>query len=67
MGSELQAVHVGRLPNFLMQDPEAVGHDCKLYDKLEKESRERLRKLTWQVKVADGTVAAVHLRMGWLG
>lgn len=64
-GSELHVVHVGRLPNFLMQDPGTVGHDCRLYDDLERESRERLRKLTWQVKVAGGTVAATYLRMGW--
>ena len=39
-GSELHVVQVGRLPNFLMQDPDVVGHDCKLYDELERESRE---------------------------
>jgi len=66
-GSELHVVHVGRLPNFLMQDPDVVGHDCKLYDEIEQESRERLRRLTWRVKVAGGTVAASHLRMGWPG
>jgi nucleotide-binding universal stress UspA family protein len=64
-GSELHVVHVGRLPNFLMQDPGIVGHDCRLYDDLERESREKLRKLTWRVKVVGGTVAASHLRMGW--
>jgi len=66
-GSELHVVHVGRLPNFLMQDPDVVGHECKLYDELERESRERLRRLAWQVKVAGGTVAGAHLRMGWPG
>ena len=44
-----------------------AGHDCKLYDELEKESRERLGRLAWQVKVAGGTVAAAHLKMGWPG
>jgi nucleotide-binding universal stress UspA family protein len=66
-GSELHVVHVGRLPNFLMQDPDVAGYDCKLYDEIQRESQERLRKLTWRVKVAGGTVAASHLRMGWPG
>jgi nucleotide-binding universal stress UspA family protein len=66
-GSELHVVHVGRLPNFLMQDPSIVGHDCRLYGEIEREARERLRKLTWRVGVAGGTVAASHLRMGWPG
>jgi nucleotide-binding universal stress UspA family protein len=66
-GSELHVVHVGRLPNFLMQDPDVVGHDCELYVELERESRERLRRVAWQLKVAGGTVAAAHLRMGWPG
>jgi nucleotide-binding universal stress UspA family protein len=63
-GWELHVLHVGRLPNFLMQDPGVVGHDCKLYDDIERESQERLRKLVWRVKVAGGTVAAAYLRMG---
>jgi nucleotide-binding universal stress UspA family protein len=66
-GSELHVVHVGRLPNFLMQDPDVVGHECKLYDDIERESRETLRRLVWRVKVAGGTVDAAHLRMGWPG
>jgi nucleotide-binding universal stress UspA family protein len=66
-GSELHVVYVGRLPNFLMQDPDVVGHDCRLYDEIEQESRERLRRLTWRVRVAGGAVAASHLRMGWPG
>jgi nucleotide-binding universal stress UspA family protein len=66
-GSELHVVHVARLPNFLMQDPDVVGHDCRLYDEIEQESRETLRKLVWRVKVSGGTVAAAHLRMGWPG
>ena len=49
---------------MLLQDPDIVGHDCRLYDDLEWESWERLRKLTWRVKVTGGTVAASHLRMG---
>jgi hypothetical protein len=55
MGSELHVVYVGRLPNFLMQDPDVVGPDCELYGELERDSRERLRRLVWQVKVAGGS------------
>jgi nucleotide-binding universal stress UspA family protein len=36
----------------------------KLYEQIQEESRERLRKLSWRVKVAGGTVAGSHLRMG---
>lgn len=63
-GSELHVIHVGVVPNFLIKDPAAVGYDCKLYEDLERESREVLRKLTWRVKVAGRTVAGAHLRMG---
>jgi nucleotide-binding universal stress UspA family protein len=36
----------------------------KLYEQIEEESRELLRKESWRVKVAGGTVAGAHLRMG---
>ena len=63
-GSELHVVHVGRLPNFLTNGPGTIGYDRLLYEKLEEESWEALRKLTWRVKVAGGTVAETHLRIG---
>ena len=63
-GSELHVVHVGRLPNFLTNGPGTIGYDRRLYEKLEEESREELRKLTWRVKVAGGNVAESHLRIG---
>jgi nucleotide-binding universal stress UspA family protein len=63
-GSELHVVHVGRLPNFLTNGPGTIGYDRRLYEKLEEESLEVLRKLTWRVKVAGGTVAETHLRIG---
>lgn len=44
-GSELHLVHVGRLPNPLMKDPGSVGHDCVLYEDLEREARETLRRV----------------------
>jgi nucleotide-binding universal stress UspA family protein len=62
--SELHVVHVGVVPLFLLSDPGTLGDDGKLYDEIEEESRELLRKLSWRVKVAGGTVAGTHLRMG---
>src|SRR5215217_4553605 len=61
--SELHVVHVGVVPSFL-SDPGTLGDDGKLYEQIEAESRELLRKLSWRVKVAGGTVAGTHLRMG---
>jgi nucleotide-binding universal stress UspA family protein len=61
---ELHMVHVGVVPTFLKSDPGTRGYDGKLYEQLEEESRELLRKLSWRVKVAGGTVAGTHLRMG---
>jgi nucleotide-binding universal stress UspA family protein len=62
--SELHVVHVGVLPTFLESYPGTLGYSGKLYKQLQEESRERLRELSWRVKVAGGTVAGSHLRMG---
>src|SRR5829696_5010924 len=62
--SELHVVHVGLVPGFLMSYPGTLGYDRKLYEQIEEESRELLRKLSWRVKVAGGPVAETHLRMG---
>src|SRR5918997_611624 len=62
--SELHVVHVGVVPIFLLSDLGTLGDDGTLYDEIEEESRELLRKLSWQVKAAGGTVAGTHLRMG---
>jgi nucleotide-binding universal stress UspA family protein len=64
--SELHVVHVGVVPLFLesYRYPGTLGYDRKLYEQIQEESRERLRKLSWRVKVAGGTVAGTHLRMG---
>ena len=62
--SELHVVHVGLVPSFLMSDPATRTYDRRLYEQIEEESRELLRKLSWRVKVAGGTVAGAHLRMG---
>src|SRR5215203_4017886 len=62
--SELHMVHDGVLPLFLLSYPVTLGYYGKLYEQIEEESRERLRELSWRVKVAGGTVAGSHLRMG---
>ncbi len=62
--SELHVVHVGVVPTFLESYPGTLGYDGKLYEELEEEARELLRKESWRVKVAGGTVAGAHLRMG---
>ena len=62
--SELHVVHVGVVPSFLWSDPGTLGDNGKLYEQIEEESRELLRKESWRVKVAGGTVAGSHLRMG---
>lgn len=62
--SELHVVHVGVVLLFLLSDPGTLGDDGKLYEQIEEESRELLREQTWRVKVAGGTVAGSHLRMG---
>jgi nucleotide-binding universal stress UspA family protein len=64
-GSELHVVYVGELPNFLMRnDPDRLGVNRGLYEQIEWESLEILWQLTCRVKVAGGTVAGAHLRMG---
>src|ERR687894_1987319 len=62
--SELHVVHVGVVPIFLLSDPGTLGYDGKLYEEIEEEFRELLRKESWRVKVDGGTVAGTHLRMG---
>jgi nucleotide-binding universal stress UspA family protein len=62
--SELHVVHVGVVPIFLQSYPGTLGYYDKLYEQIEKMSRELLRKQNWRVKAAGGTVAGAHLRMG---
>ena len=62
--SELHVVHVGVVPSFLVSYPGTLGYDGKLYEQIQEQSRELLRKESWRVKVAGGTVAGAHLRMG---
>lgn len=62
--SELHVVHVGVVPTFLTGGRGTPGYDGRLYEQIEEESKELLRKLSWRVKVAGGTVAGAHLRMG---
>jgi nucleotide-binding universal stress UspA family protein len=63
-GSELHVVYVEPLPDFMKNGHGTPAYDRKLYEMIEEEARETLRKLTWRVKVAGGTVAEAHLRMG---
>jgi nucleotide-binding universal stress UspA family protein len=63
-GSELHVAHVGAVPTLLFSYPGTLGYDRKLYEQLEEESRELLRKESWRVKAAGGTVAGAHHRMG---
>ena len=63
-GSELHLVHVGVVPNCLGNGPGTIGYDGLLYEQIEREAREALRKLTWRTKVAGGKVVATHLRLG---
>ena len=62
--SELHVVHVGVVPLFLVSYPGTLGYEGKLYERIEEDSRELLRKQSWRVKAAGGTVAGAHLRMG---
>src|SRR5215210_4489744 len=65
IGSELHVIYVEPLPDFMKKNDASIpGFDRELHEKIEGEARETLRKLTWQVKVAGGTVAEAHLRMG---
>ncbi len=63
-GSELHVVHVGVVPSFLKSYPGTLGYERKLYEQIEEVSSELLRKQSGRVKVAGGTVAGTHLRMG---
>jgi nucleotide-binding universal stress UspA family protein len=62
--SELHVVHVGLVPRFLETYPGTLGYERRLYQQIEEDSRQRLRKESWRVKAAGGTVAGAHLRMG---
>jgi nucleotide-binding universal stress UspA family protein len=63
-GSELHVVHVGVVPTFVHTYPGTLGYYGKLYERIEEDSKELLRKESWRVKAAGGTVAGIHLRMG---
>ncbi len=63
-GSELHVVYVEPLPDFMKNGDGTPGYDRGLYEVIEEKARETLRKLNWRVKVAGGTVAEAHLRLG---
>src|SRR5918997_3028598 len=56
-GSELHVVHVGSIPNFLMGGSGTPGYDRGLYEQIEQDSRELLRRLSWRVEGAGGAGA----------
>jgi nucleotide-binding universal stress UspA family protein len=62
--SELHVVHVGVVPTLLVSYPGTLGYEGKLYEQIQEQSGELLRKESWRVKAAGGTVAGAHLRMG---
>src|SRR5918994_6482492 len=62
--SELHVVHVGVVPPLPVSYPGTVGYAYKLYERIEEEFRELLRKESWRVKAAGGTVAGAYLRLG---
>jgi nucleotide-binding universal stress UspA family protein len=62
--SELHVVHVGVVPIFLKSYPGTLGYERRLYEEIEEMSKDLLRKQSWRVKAAGGTVAGTHLRMG---
>jgi nucleotide-binding universal stress UspA family protein len=62
--SELHVVHVGVVPSFLVSYPGTLGYEGKLYEQIQEDSRELLRKQSWRVQAAGGIVAGAHLRMG---
>jgi len=63
-GSALHMVYVEPLAEFIKNGDGAPGYDHQLYNMIEAEGQETLRKLVWRVKVAGGTVADAHLRTG---
>jgi nucleotide-binding universal stress UspA family protein len=63
-GSALHMVYVEPLADFIKNGDGAPGYDHQLYNMIEAEGQEPLRKLVWRVKVAGGTVAGAHLRTG---
>jgi nucleotide-binding universal stress UspA family protein len=62
--SQLHVGHVGVVPAFLLSYPGTLGYDRRLYEQIEEEAGELLRKESWPVKAAGGTVAGAHLSMG---
>jgi nucleotide-binding universal stress UspA family protein len=62
--SELHVVQLRVVPIFLKSYPGTLGYERRLYEQIEEMSRELLRKQSWRVKAAGGTVAGTHLRMG---
>src|SRR5918994_3699562 len=54
--SELHVVHVGVVPTLLVSYPGTLGYEGKLYEQIQEQSRELLRKESWRGEVGRGTV-----------
>ena len=63
-GSELHVIYVEPMADFIKNGDGAPGYDHQLYKMIEAEGQETLRKFTWRVKVAGGSVVEAHLRIG---
>src|SRR5918995_7043594 len=64
-GSELHLVYVERLPRYPAYAPISVRHlEWELHEGAERAGLERLWELDRNVRIAGGTVAGAHLRIG---
>ncbi len=62
---ELHLVYVERLPGYPTYAPISVRHlECELHEDAERAGLERLWELDRNVRIAGGTVAGAHLRIG---
>jgi nucleotide-binding universal stress UspA family protein len=62
---ELHLVYVGRLPGYPSYTPISVRHlEGELHEVVEREAIERLWEVNRRIRIAGGTVAGAHLRIG---
>src|ERR671921_182088 len=64
-GCELPLVYIERLPRYPAYAPISVRHlEWELHEKAERAGLERLWELDRRIRIAGGTVAGAHLRIG---
>ena len=62
---ELHLVYVERVPRYPVYAPISVRHlECELHEGAERAGLEKLWELDSRVRIAGGTVAGAHLRVG---